>query len=108
MTKDVDAYGFRPSTANLAKQLDAVYDFNKHLPPKKKKDILPDIAVPNVFAKPYLRREPPKKKSKIVPKPEIAYKHFNVGFVDGSNLHNPDLPRNAAENFTIKNQSRGL
>lgn len=77
------------------------------MPPRKKKDALPEVGVPNIYARPYLKREY-KKKQPLPPPATVSYKHFNVGFADGSNLHNPDLPLNAAECYTITNMSRGL
>ena len=103
LTKDEKAYGFRPTTAVLAKQLDAIHEFNQALPPKKKaKESLPEISAPNVYAKTMVKFDP-KKKTR-----EFTHKYLNIGFADESNMHNQDQPKNAAEGFNIVTKSRGL
>ena len=52
LTQDEEAYGFRPSTAVQAMQLEAITEYNAKLPPRKKeKGSLPEIVATNVFAK---------------------------------------------------------
>jgi len=98
LTKDLDSYGFRPGTAVQAKQLDAIYAHNLALPPRKKaKESINEFEVGNIYAKQFVERND-KKKTK-----DLIYKHFNIGFVDGTNLHNPDLPANAIESYHITN-----
>lgn len=105
LTKD-ENYGIRPTTAVLAKQLDAIEVHNITLPPRKKaKETIEEMPAPNVYARPYIRKE--YKKGKPATR-ELSVKHFNLGFVDGSNLHNPDKSRLASENFAISKMSRGL
>lgn len=58
---------------------------------------MPEIIAPNVYAKAYIKRDD-KKKTK-----DIAYKHYNIGFIDESNLHKPELPVNSAEGFSLQN-----
>jgi len=77
LTKDGN-YGFRPTTATMAKQLDAIQEHNIKLPPRKKaKETIEDFPVPNVYARAYIRRE--YKKNKPMTK-ELSYQHFNMGF----------------------------
>jgi len=69
----------------MAKQLDAILEFNNALPPRKKaKESLPEISAPNVYAKTIIKRDP-KKGTR-----EFSMKYQNIGFVDESNMHNPD------------------
>jgi hypothetical protein len=87
----------------LAKQLDAIHEFNAALPPKKKaKESLPEISAPNVYAKAMVKFDP-KKKTR-----EITHSYRNIGFADESNMHNPDQVKNAAEGFSISTKTRGL
>lgn len=52
LTTDEDSYGFRPSTAVQALQLEAITEHNFKLPPRKKaKETLPEIVASNVYAK---------------------------------------------------------
>ena len=103
LTKDEDQYGFRPSTKVIAQQLNAINEHNLALPPRKKaKESLPEIAAPNVYAVPYIKKDE-KKGTK-----QMGYKHFNIGLIDESTQHNPDLPKNSSEAFSITNHTRGL
>lgn len=80
LTED-EEYGFRPSTAVQAMQLEAITEYNFKLPPKKKaKGTLPEIVASNVFAKTI--REKEEKKGKI--SYNMTKKFYNIGFVDGS------------------------
>ena len=63
------------------------------------------MAAPNVYAQPYIRKEYKKGKP---PVRELSYHYHNIGFTDGSNLHNLDNPRLASENYAISTMSRGL
>jgi len=59
----MEAYAIRPPTNILAKQLAAIEEHNSKLPPKKKaKETLPELFVPNVYAKTLIRRDPKKGK----------------------------------------------
>ena len=80
LTED-EEYGFRPSTAAQAMQLEAITEYNAKLPPKKKlKGTLPEIVASNVYAKTI--REKEEKKGKI--SYNMTKKFYNIGFVDGS------------------------
>jgi hypothetical protein len=84
LTEDEFKYGFRASTDTMAKQLNAILEFNDALPPRKKaKESLPEICAPNVYAKTYVKTDKKGKK-------EFSVKYKNIGFADESNLHNPD------------------
>ena len=61
LTED-EEYGYRPSTAVQAMQLEAITEYNAKLPPKKKlKGTLPEIVASNVFAKTIKEKVEPKK-----------------------------------------------
>jgi hypothetical protein len=52
LTENPDEYNFRPTSTSLAHQLECVDEFNKNLPPKKKKkESLPQFSVTNVTRK---------------------------------------------------------
>ena len=77
LTTDAESYGFRPSTAVLSAQLQAIDDHNQKLPPKKKKkESLPEISAPNVVCKTLQVRDFKKQTS------EYIKKYRNVGIVD--------------------------
>jgi len=83
LTED-EEYGFRPSTAVQAMQLEAITEYNAKLPPKKKlKGTLPEIVASNVFAKTIKEKVEPKKGAKV-PTYNMTKKFYNIGFVDGS------------------------
>jgi len=100
---DEKSYGFRPTTAVMAKQLNAIAEHNYALPQKKKaKESLPDIQAPNVYAKSIIKKDP-KSKDPSKKAGEYFNKHFNVGIVDESKAHNPDAPINHAAGFKLEN-----
>ena len=100
LTKDTAAYKLRPTTAVMAKQLNAIAEHNYNLPPKKKaKETIEEFECPNVYAKTIVKYD--KKKGR-----EWVNKYYNVGQVDECK----DDPEaiNRAEGFQLHSRARTI
>ena len=96
--EDDEAYGIRPPTHVICKQLEAIDDHNQKC--KKEKDKLPELSAPNIYVKTLTRRDPKKGK------PIQVKKYFNIGAVDAP-LGSGSF-RNSASAFTISNMTKGI
>lgn len=81
LTEDPNTYNFRPSTKQLADQMQAIDDYNNKLPPKKKaKESLPEISAPNVACKTLQVRDLKKKTTTFIKKYHL------IGAVDDAKI----------------------
>jgi len=105
LAADSKAYGLRPTTATMVKQLEAIDEYNKALPPRKRakpENILPDIPAPNVHHFWGQVRNP--KNGEV----DLVRKFGNVGLIDAAESNNPDMPLGSVHAFSISNQAREL
>jgi hypothetical protein len=98
-TEDPNSLNVRPTTKQLAFQLNAIEQFNYKLPPRKKdKESLPEIAAPNVACKSVQIMDAKKGL-------EMKRKYHNVGAVDEVRLHK-DQPQDSVEGFSLAAQHK--
>lgn len=103
LAKIDESYGQRLSTEDMVRQLTAIDEHNRALPPRKRaKESLPEISAPNVHCKTIISRD---HKKGVV---NYLKKYHNIGFVDASNSLDPDANRNNASAFSIANQARAM
>jgi hypothetical protein len=85
-----------------AKQLQAIFDHNEKLPPKKKaKESVQEISAVNVHAKYMVLRDHKKNEANYI------VKYNNIGLIDDCNGSNPDV-RASASSFSLTNKAREL
>lgn len=91
LAKEDADYGYRLSTEDMVKQLTAIDEHNRALPPRKRaKESLPEISAPNVHCKTVISRD--HKKGTV----NYLRKYHNIGFVDASPSGDPDAARAGA------------
>ena len=96
LAKDDADYGYRLSTEDMVKQLGAIDEHNRALPPRKRaKESLPEISAPNVHCKTVISRD--HKKGTV----NYLRKYHNIGFVDASPSHDPEAARGGASAFSV-------
>lgn len=85
LTDDQISYGIRPSTAICLDQIQALNEFNKALPKKKKNQALPMFSTTNIGHQNSIKRDIKKKTV------ELLTRYTPIGFIDDH--YKPERPQ---------------